>query len=104
MRYSAIKRTDEWGKLVAFGQYYTSNVRLSSFRSLLPSFCFLHKLSFLISDPSPEKHSSDAIIRRDLYCGLTCRIHPTTCEQIHQSWLRRREYITMRIGNVFLHA
>jgi hypothetical protein len=47
-RERAIKRADEQGELIAFGRYYTSNVRLNSFHSL-PPFCLVLKLLSPIS-------------------------------------------------------
>jgi hypothetical protein len=49
-RESAIKRAEEEGELIAFGRYYTSNVRSNS---SLPSFCFLYLNVELLFPISP---------------------------------------------------
>ena len=62
-RDNAIKHADERGELVAFGRYYTSNVRPVSV-ILRVSFCAQLALIRVLarsSDPSPEEHPVDAI-------------------------------------------
>ena len=61
-RDNAIKHADEQGELVAFGRYYTSNVRFAPviFRLLFCAQSFIRVLA-RPSYPSSEEHPVDAI-------------------------------------------